>query len=57
VGGETEISLPALLSGWYFFFLGGVLGLELRVYALSHATSPFFCVLDIFEIGSLKLFA
>jgi hypothetical protein len=25
---------------WLFFFLFGVLGLELRAYTLSHSTSP-----------------
>jgi hypothetical protein len=33
-----------------------VLGFELRVYHLSHSTSPVLA-LGIFEIGSLKLFA
>jgi hypothetical protein len=33
-----------------------VLGLELRVYTLSHSTSPIF-VMGVFEIGSRELFA
>jgi hypothetical protein len=39
-----------------FFFFFVVLGLELRAYALSHSTSPFF-VMGVFEIGSQELFA
>jgi hypothetical protein len=32
-------NIPILLSFFYFFF--AVLGFELRVYTLSHSTSPF----------------
>jgi hypothetical protein len=35
----------------YFFFLLLVSGFELRVYTMSHSTSPFF-VMGFFKIGS-----
>jgi hypothetical protein len=45
----------------FLFFFLVVLGLELKVYALSHSTSPFFLsfffVMGFLEIGFHKLFA
>jgi hypothetical protein len=45
--------MEMIITFWVFF---PVLGFELRAYTLSHSTSPFF-VLDVFKIGSCKLFA
>jgi hypothetical protein len=48
----------SFLSGYYYYFIYfAVLGLELRAFTLSHATSPIFCDRVFFEIGSCKLFA
>jgi hypothetical protein len=49
----TKSDTRSKKAGESFFVL---LGLELRAYALSHSTSPFF-VMGVFEIGSLELFA
>jgi hypothetical protein len=46
--------LPSLNQPDLLFFFA-VLGFELRVYILSHFTSPFF-VIGIFEIESCELF-
>jgi hypothetical protein len=40
----------------FFFFFFPVLGFELRAFALSHSTSPFF-VKGFFKIGCRELFA
>jgi hypothetical protein len=39
------------------FFFFAVMGLELRTYALSHSTSPFFVMGFFFEIESCELVA
>jgi hypothetical protein len=47
--------LKLYFTGFFFlFFFLAVLGLELRVFMLSHSTSPIF--VKVFEIGSYELF-
>jgi hypothetical protein len=39
-----------------YSYFPSVLGFKLKAYTLSHSTSPFFCVLGFFKIGSQELF-
>jgi hypothetical protein len=51
---DCEILFVGFVFGFFGVFL--VLGFELRVYTLSHYTSPIF-VMGFLKIGSHKLFA
>jgi hypothetical protein len=60
-GSQGTTHMLAGIGHWFgvcgFCFSPAVLGIELRAFTLSHSTSPSFCVMDFFEIGSHKLFA
>jgi hypothetical protein len=49
---ELKASSNLLFLSASFFFL-----FFLQYWGLNYSTSPFFCMLDIFEIGYCKLFA